>query len=209
MKCISRPVRLCAAVLLLLILTACGPAESVNPLSDPLQAKHDEELLGTWAGRNEDDTILMHFVPAKKSFTHIVLVGRGKDGADILTYEMFPTSIGKNRYMNVRNWKPKPQAGGKKEDASGKRFFFTKYEIAEDILTIWTTKNGTIRKAIEQQKLEGEIRKGKHFTSVTITDSSGNLSRFVQSTEHEILFELFMKFKKVEIEFPLPEPKED
>lgn len=181
-----------------LILTACVP-ESENPISDPAKATVDKRLLGVWAGKmsGEKEDQYIHFVEAENSITEVVLVSHQKKrGPGVSFYKMYPTTIGKNQYMNVKSSVPddlKSPEQVKKLESHG--YFFTRYRISEKgILKIWIMMDEEVSEAVKNGQLKGKIAKGDG--DVTITDTRENIIKFIEADHKKDIFELIFTFQK-------------
>ncbi len=188
-------------LLLALFLPACVP-ESENPISDPAKATVDKRLLGVWAGKmiGEKEDQYIHFVEAENSITEIVLVTHQKKrGPGVSLYEMYPTVIGKNKYMNVKrsvhdDFKTPEQV--KEMETHG--YFFTRYRISKKgILKIWIMMDEEVREAVKKGELKGNIARGGEG-DITITDTRDNIIKFIEADHKKDIFELIFTFNKVD-----------
>ena len=186
-------------------LAGCLPV-SQNPLSEPETAVADVRLAGVWYGKSGEDTIFLHFVAGKGAAMDVVEVDHTKGGdAHTNLYTMFPTLIGNTRYMNVREKK-----------GTSKNYYLARYQIAPTgALSIWLISEKAVSKAINNDKLAGEITvkdSGANAAErdVTISSSTEKLAAFVKKSDPEILFtEKFGTFKKLTLSVldAAPEPK--
>lgn len=72
-------------------------------------------------------------------------------------------------------------------------FLVAKYEIEDDRLRVWLLDNARIDKLIEKKKLSGEH---KSYGEISISASSEEINKLLESPENEELFEYFETFKK-------------
>ena len=111
-------------------------------------------------------------------------------------YKMYPTTIGKNQYMNVRQSVPdelKTSERGKELEL--RDYFFVRYRISEKgILKIWIMMDDEVREAVKKGQLKGKIKKGDG--DVLITDTSENIIKFIEADHKKDIFELIFTFKK-------------
>ena len=193
------------AILAVLIgLAGCLPT-SKNPLSDPAEAVVDMRLDGVWYGKSGEDTVFLHFVSGKATTMDVVEVDHEKDGdAHTSIYTMFPTIIGDQRYMNLR------------EKGNGdKPYYFARYTLSKNgILTIWLMSENPVAKAVKADKLTGKVTAnnvgGNESHDISLTSSTATLNAFVRNSDPTLLFaEKFGTFKKVtlpSVEAATPSP---
>ncbi|MFH1022774.1 MAG: hypothetical protein V1809_05245 [Planctomycetota bacterium] len=196
-----------AVAALAFAICSCNP-ESKNPLSDPSTAKHDSRLTGTWVGQVDDiksrDVVWLHISEIKGSMTKFIQINTDK-GNDINFYKAFSTTIGNETYLNI---KPDvPEEGflteEKRAEIETSNYLLAKYAISKDgILRIWLMTNA-ISKAIENGQIKGIPEKNETqgnttvHTNAEITDSSENLVTFLSTTDHQGLFGLALKLRRV------------
>ncbi|MEN6407899.1 MAG: hypothetical protein ABFC77_15705 [Thermoguttaceae bacterium] len=174
--------------------------DSKNPLCPPKTSKADPALKGVWRMTHDDGQVeYCHVGAASGKFPagvlRLVLINQDKDGSIERPTEIlaFPTSIGKNRYLNVvvtedekldlltkNGWNPELVHG----------YFILKYRIQDDVLTLWNMDQDAKRRAIEAGTIQGEIGK-KDSTigqSVCFTDTPEKLTALLTSPEGDKLF---------------------
>ncbi len=196
-RCKNPPMKSAVTALFLLAvmiaLTGCLPT-SRNPLSDPAEAVVDMRLDGVWYGKSGEDTVFLHFVSGKATTMDVVEVDHEKDGdAHTSIYTMFPTIIGDQRYMNLR------------EKGNGdKPYYFAHYTLSKSgTLTIWLMSETPVAKAVKAEKLAGKVTVNNAGASsenrdIALTSSTATLAAFVRNSDPNILFaEKFGTFKKV------------
>lgn len=193
---------------ILIGLTGCLPT-SKSPLSDPADAVLDMRLAGVWYGKSGEDTVFLHFVAGKVTSMDVVEVDHEKDGdAHTSIYTMFPTLIGGQRYMNLRE-----KGGGDKP------YYLARYTLTKSgALTIWLWSETAIEKAVKAGKLAGKVSvknagESSETRDVALTATTASLAAFVRESDPDVLFsEKFGTFKKValpslETASPAPTPE--
>jgi hypothetical protein len=177
---------------LLIVLAACEPPESKNPLSDPAAAKPDARLIGLWVSHKNDEDGYLHIVPAKGAAVDLVLVVPDKDnGAATLHFTAFPSTIGGKTYLNVRKKTFTDKWSDHFEVAPS--YFFVRYSFAKDgALSLAYMDDDVVKKAIAARSLAGEVG-----AAVKITADSAALASFIQkATEPKLFAELEKPFRK-------------
>jgi hypothetical protein len=129
----------------------------------------------------------------------IVEVDHEKKGAAHTTlYSMFPSVIGGQHYMNVREGKDKP-------------YYLARYQLADEgTLSIWLMSDKAAAKAVKSGKLKGKVVEKQQGSDrdITLTDSTEHLAAFVHKSDPQILFDQkFGTFKKVTLPVIQPEAK--
>ena len=180
-------------VVVMVGLAGCLPT-SKNPLSDPADAVADTRLEGVWYGKSGEDTVFLHFVPDEAGSMDIVEVDHEKSGgAHTLTYTMFPTVIGDEHYMNIRE-----------KSGTEKPYYFARYTLSKSgTLTLWLMSEKPVAKSVKAGKLAGKITvknegESNESRDITLTASTENLAAYVRKSDPDVLFtEKFGTFKKV------------
>ena len=188
---------------LIFSLAGCLPV-SQNPLSSLEDATADPRLDGLWYGKSGEDEIFLHFVPGDTAAMQVVEVDHEKKGvAHTTLYTVFPSVIGGQHYLNIREEKDKP-------------YYLAHYQVADGTLKIWLMSETRGAKAVKSGKLKGKIsekgkatdKNGALFPEITITDTTEHLAAFVKKSDPEILFDQkFGTFKKVTLPVIAPESK--
>ncbi len=166
-----------------LFLTGCG--YSAHPLSDPLKSKADARLAGVWRMRGDKGVMYCHIgvvgekLPPSVMRAVAIMHEEGKMKGPV-EYLLFPTVLGTKTYLNLTGGEEQQinllqQKGWTDETANS--YFFLKYQLEGDKLTVWNINDDAKRQAIESGKVKGEIDpKNK---SSRFTDTTENLARFV------------------------------
>lgn len=187
-----RPLLLLA--LTISLLTGCLPT-SVHPLSSIENATPEERLAGTWYGKSGQDQIFLHFVQGQGADLQIVEVDHEKKGtAHTTLYHAFPSEIGGNHYLNVR-------------EGDQEAYYFVRYQLKGNVLNLSLMSEASVSKAIAAHKLAGKITGTDNSKEIKITDSTAHLSAFVSKGDPDQLFDQkFGTFKRVTLpSFESPE----
>ena len=190
----TKPLLLLAASLALL--TGCLPT-SVHPLGSVENAPNEERLTGTWYGKSGADQVFLHFVKGTGTEIQIVEVDHEQKGdAHTTLYHAYPTVIGGNHYLNVR-------------EGNQEAYYFVRYQLTNGVLTLSLMGETAASKAISSGKLKGKITGDAQNRDVKITDSTERLAAFVGKTDPDQLFDQkFGTFKRVTLpSFETAEPK--
>jgi hypothetical protein len=183
------------AALISLLLSACCPMVSENPLSDP--AAPDQRLEGLWqSGTGQDEEVYLHIGRQSEDNTMVALSVEHKDDGTLDTMEIpfFLTRTDAGDYMNLRL----EDLSGEAPDTNG-GYVFIKYVLpAENTLLMFSLDREPVISAIRENRLEGEItykrtdtpvettgegsHSGRRIDCVTITDSSENLLSFIEAS---------------------------
>ena len=192
-----------------ILLSACCPMVSVNPLSAP--AELDKRLEGVWKYDSRDDEEVYLHIAEKSENTMVALsVEHKKSGnLDIIKIPFFLTRTNTNNYLNVR------LEDLEREVSEGNEgFIFIKYVfIDKNTLLFFQLDSQLIIPAIQTEKLKGKITYNKKIVPqeiknnnaksyktvdcVIITDTSKNILNFVEAGNNDELFPDAKKFIKV------------
>ena len=200
-------------VLISLLLSACAPTISVNPLSQPSSV--DKRLEGLWKLVSDTDMAYLHIGKTSETTMIALSVDHKENGAlEISKIPFFPTQTKGNNYLNVK-------FEDLEDDAAKeyKGYLFVKYEfIDKDTFRLYMMDNDPIISAIQEGRLKGEITYGKRalgqiaptdkplspddeprqtIDCVTMTDSSENILKFLESNSVDKLFVEPINFVRV------------
>ena len=177
--------RLLVTIAACFVLAACDE-KSVNPLSDPAKAQADPGVAGIWqvvmeANKPPKEVQILHFVPRNDNWSDIVVVVHDGTGTDRVTqgYRMFPTILGKHRFMNVVST---DNPMGKAPRQPGE-YNFLRYELSgRDTLKVWTMNSKWALRTVTDGRLRGTVDRS-FVTTVKLIDSSENLASVVQESD--------------------------
>lgn len=194
---------------LLLTVYACCPMTSVHPLGDPQRADYDSRLEGVWRQDFDQDYVMLHVGKAQNGRIQVIAVEHSEDGK--VDYDGFTVSgiLLKNHYyldIDTSELTPKHQEGQQGH-------VIIAYRLPDDnTLDVAMLNLDPVAAAIQAQKLAGEItyqkapNPSKKSTSASqnpkvecahITDTSGNLMKFISDSNPGQLFKSVMTFKRV------------
>lgn len=192
-----------------ILLSACCPMVSINPLSPP--AGLDKRLEGVWKlDSKEGYEVYLHIGEKSENIMLALSVEHKEDGKlDIINIPFFLSKTNKNNYLNLRL-----EHLVKEVAEENKGFIFLKYVFADNkTLLLYQLDQQLIISAIQGNKLKGKLiykkkkaPKGtksdatasqKTINCVVITDTSNNMINFFESRENDKLFADTMKFIRV------------
>jgi len=180
------------------LLTSCD-IDSVNPLSSPDQARPDQRLMGNWRGKKDQDTF--RFSMKNTHWMHVVITPRQTDANDESSkidrkpeeYDLFPTVIDKNAFLNVLIIDKDDQGN------ATKRYIFVRYSISSGhVLEMWKISQDTAATLVRTGKLKGIVHQDPHplmvgkpphpDVDVTLQDTSGRLAEYLRGADIKSLF---------------------
>jgi hypothetical protein len=192
-----------------LLLSACCPTVSVNPLSSP--AELDERLEGAWKyDPDEGEEVYLHIGKASESTMAALIVEHKEEGEfEITKIPFFLTSTGMSNYMNIRIEDLEKDIS---DDCKG--YVFVKYVfVNNNNLNFYSIDDEPVISAIKENKLKGKILYNKKKVSegeksdglksmktidcVIITDSSENMIDFFDSDKNNKIFSNELKFVRI------------
>jgi len=167
---------------LAILITGCVPL-SDNPLTDPDKENMDSSLYGTWYWKAKDESGYLHIgLDHRSKLLRIVMLDIDKQAELELSEFLGHTSVlGENKYLNLK----KVSLANK----TGSGYLFVKYDIQGDLLAISILGNNTVKKAIEDGKLKGQVTKSKWSSSVRVTEDQEKLKRFILENDTELFRE--------------------
>jgi hypothetical protein len=181
-----------------LLMTSC---DSKEPISDPQTANIDPALLGVWRTTNKDGSVEYQQVgraggKLSEGILRTIGVNHRKDRSlsDPEDFLFFCSEVGKSRFLNVIMTNQEKDIDKLQESGWNAKFvggyWFAKYEVQGDTLTVWGVDDNAKRRAIEKGTIKGKIEKDKNGNeSVYFTDSSKNLAIFLASPGGAKLFD--------------------
>ena len=147
---------------------------------------------------NQVKTRFSHFVPSNGAELQIVEVDHEKKGeAHTTLYHAFPTVIGENHYLNVR-------------EGNQEAYYFVRYQLSSaGVLNLSLMGEAAASKFISAGKIKGKVTGNEQNKDVKITDSTEHLSAFVAKSDPDALFDQkFGTFKRITLpSFDVPQEK--
>ena len=217
-------------ILIAFLLSACAPVVSLNPLSEPADA--NKQLEGIWKLSSDEDNVFVHIGRTCKNEMLALSVEHKENGTlDISKIPFFLTISGADNYINI-----KLQDINDDMTDGYEGYIFEKYTfIDKDTLRLYMLDTQELTAAVQTGQLKGQITYRKKYEAldpsaeeyktidgsingasqsidhVTITDSSKNILKFLESADAHELFSDTMDFYKGEIKsqklFPItPNP---
>lgn len=162
MRRMQTPLRplLLVAVLLSCAAPSCEPPLLKKPLADPATATREPRLVGDWVAHMDDATAWLHVSAKAKDgawLDFVVVVTEPDKGVVALSYEGFPSTVGAQRFLNLR-----PRATGPfGEDAKpADRFFLARFHLADDgTLAVSLLDPDDVAAAVTSRALKGSVPK--------------------------------------------------
>jgi len=187
----SFPLPLALGLTLAILLTSCV-TDSETPLSSPDTAQADQQLVGDWRMKKDSDNDTFRFSTTKGAWMHVQILP-DKPGDKQEDYDLFPTVIGHDHFLNV------VQIGKDDQGHPAKRYVFLRYKISSGrVLRMWMMSQDAAANAVRTGKLKGVVHgnqapilAGKmHDTNVDVTfeETSANLAAFIQNGDAKALF---------------------
>lgn len=168
-------VKLIAIVCISMALVSC--VESENPLSDIEKAKYDGSVAGVWKDTDKGTEFIHIGKGEKTNVMAAIVIDHAMDGTiNPISVVMFPSVVNGINYMNVRPASNNQEAHG---------YYFFRYELVDkNTLKICTPKPDSLRDAVLQKKLKGDVSK----FSAKITENTPNLVRYILTKDGEKIF---------------------
>jgi hypothetical protein len=126
--------RLAAAAAAALLFSAC-PFSSDTPLADPATGVQDQGLAGNWTLRDPEtgEQVILSF----HLFNEHEYVAVSQDGSKIETYRVFATTVGEERFLNVRQI-----------DSDDQGWYFARYQLAGGRLSLRVVDDGLFHSVV-------------------------------------------------------------
>jgi hypothetical protein len=168
--------------LLLALLTACVPYSS-QPLTPPDKDTIDPLVLGTWFWNEEHEAGYIHIGRDEESGLLRVMMLSFNSVMELDVSELagHTSTVNGNRYLNLRWVRPAEEASG---------YMLIKYQATAEKLGMSLMDNDAVEAAIEEGKLQGQVKKEKWTSSVQITAGQEELQQFVLSHDKELFGEI-------------------
>ena len=126
--------RLAAAAAAALLLSAC-PFSSDTPLADPATGVQDQGLAGSWKMLDPEtgEQVVLSFHP----FNDHEYVAVSQDGSKLETFRVFATTVGGERFLNVRQI-----------DTDDQGWYFVRYQLRAGQLSLRFVDDGLFRSLV-------------------------------------------------------------
>jgi hypothetical protein len=173
-----------------LIVAACLPVTTKNPVGTTAGFKQDASLVGVWKGEpdknNPDDKpVYFAFLNANEDGMTAIMLQPGKGTGDWGAYNLKLATLGENRFINA--WTVLDN--GKPADASeAKADILLLYRLGKDgKLTVYLLDEEATRAAIRAGRIKGEVQPGD-TGDVRLTAEPKVLDAFFATKQGAALF---------------------
>lgn len=153
-----------------------------NPIAGSQSTVTDKRLLGTWSSVKKEEKGLFNFSTNSNSETILKFVNE-KDQNDKIIFTVSSIQLGKYNYLSLKLV----------DEDNTNTFLIAKYEFVGEEMNVWLPGKEKINDLVQQGKLEGSR---KDYGEISISNSSEEIKKFLESPESEELFEFFGKLKK-------------
>jgi len=181
-----------------LIVAACLPVTTKNPVGTTMGFKSDPGLLGLWKGHGDDDTqdAYVAFLANDDGTMTALLISPDEKGSEWESYTIKTAALGDNHLMNVWGVLKNGKAVEEQEASTD---ILLAYRFEKDgKLTLSLLDEKATADAIKAGKIQGIVDPG-NMGDVHITAEPAALDAFFASKEAATLFsEKLITFSKVE-----------
>lgn len=153
-----------------------------NPLVDSNTKTVDNRLLGKWTPAEAKKDEVYEFSKDENSNTVLKLVD-GNNPSERVVFFVSTVQLGKYNYMSLK------LITEDREDT----FMIARYEIKGNEMNVSLPDKAKVREFIEQGKLDGGP---KSYDEISVSNSTAEIRKFLESTESDAVFEEFGKLKK-------------
>ncbi|HEX4861884.1 MAG TPA: hypothetical protein VFV07_11645 [Rhizomicrobium sp.] len=174
-----------------LLLAACLPVTSDNPVGSTTGFKPDPALVGLWKGHGEDKNnkdekdAYFAFLRGEDGDMTAVLITPEKESDDWGSYEVQVATLGANHIMNVRG---ATKNGKPVTDEMDREIIPMRYDIGKDgKLTLSLLDDKATTAAIKAGRIKGTVHEGSE-NDCHITASPKELDTFFSTKEGAALF---------------------
>lgn len=193
---------------LLLVLAACCPLTSVNPLGPVQDAQHDARLAGAWridSPRNE--LAFVHLAKADGNRMQVLALEHQAEGRmEWAAFTVYVVARAGNHYLNIDL-----KEVGTEEARKYQGHIVVHYTLPDnDTLVLARMDLEAVVAAIESGNLSGEVTyeaagnaantpspAGAKAECARITDTADNLSRFLTESDPRKLFVPYLTLKRM------------
>lgn len=178
--------RVAVALAATLILSACYPPVTKNPVGVTAGIRPDKALIGLWEGEGHDHKrSYFHFLPKSDGSIEVIIVEENPVDADVTIAMVTTATLGANRYMNARL----VSNGVEPETDQPPGTVPVLYRIdAKGTLTLAMMDETATKAAIDAHKIKGTTGKGGTDDAVITADPKA-LDAFMRSAAAVALFE--------------------
>lgn len=189
-------------------LTGCCPTTSLHPLGTPDQAVFDPRIAGTWhGGSTANDGAFLHFGKGSGNLTQVLVVEHKPDGQmEQAAFPVFISRVDDQFFMNIDLQQLKL-----KEISGHSGYVLVKYHLPDaDTLVFSEMDEKKLARAVTESRVAGEITYEKAASPTTgeqmspekidcvrLTDTTGNLRKFMASKDAGQLFVPYMTLKRI------------
>jgi hypothetical protein len=160
-------VSLLGAFLCWCLQAGCCPTTSQHPLSDPLNPRCDERLLGVWYAGDEREDVYIHVGMRDDGLTEAHVVEHHTGGSVRVSepLRVFPANVCGHDFLNV------VYTSSGLEQSPTTEYILVRYELSGDgtTLSLYSWDERFIDEAIQKDELQGEIT----FQDVPVDETSG------------------------------------
>ena len=151
-----------------------------NSIIDSQTIPFDNRLIGKWLEIEENKAV---FKVSSDSDSNIIVSLLDENGKPKLLFTAFTIKIGKCNYLSLKLI----------DEVIEKTSLIVRYEIQGDEMTTWLPDKVKFNEFINQGKLSG---KPKSYGEISVSNTTDELKKFLESTESDELFEFFCQLKK-------------
>jgi hypothetical protein len=187
----KKPLFLSLGMALCLLLTSCV-VTSDNPLSPPETAKPDVKLLGKWQSKDDPDEVDF-FTIKNEHWMHLEIQKKDRPSD---SYDLFPTIIGKQKFLNVIQL-----VKDDKGNITRQGYYIVLYDISPDhVLSTRLMDQDKAAALVKSGKLKGIVKQNGDSSSssplrsshpdvdITLQSTGADLIKFIQNSGTEAFF---------------------
>ena len=164
-------IRLLAA-LVVLQLTAC--ATSLVPITAAEGKQSDDQLLGRWLGRMDDETETISIV---KRNGELIVIGESPEGPTLGTEEMraIVARIEGQRYASFTDTDPDT-------DQYPRKYLLARYQfLDDDHVVVYGVDTDLLLEAVKRKQIAGAELKDRHMSGVDLSADTEQLRDYVRT----------------------------
>ncbi len=159
-----------------------------NPPPGSQHTRADTKLMGKWTGQDEKGNRgFIEFDKGSNTEIHVSIFGeKGDLGYQNPVFTMITKKIGTYNYMVINATEASAPPG----------YVLARFSIAHGKLKIWTLSTQKVKQAITNGTLKA-TDVGGPFGSVTVTNTSHEITKLLKSEKSDALFVSFGEFERV------------